>query len=184
MSDDLNDDDFKMEGPLKRYGPMIIAIVIAFLCAPYLNRMLDNYRGVALEVRGDQVLLGLHDRPPEWVEAPNIQAGMMVSKELGSWALAESTPIDTDKPLLDMFKRYSSNWYGTVVKIQPRPNAQAADTAVVKLLDGSEYRFPVWADHLTTIEVGSRLKKLSGGWDPVLMDTEETFPVEFVIPKE
>ena len=184
MSDAIKDDDFKMDSPIKRYGPMMIAIAVAFLCAPYLNRMLDNYRGVILEVRGEQALLGLHDRPPEWVEAPDVKAGMLVSKDLGSWALTQSEQIDSDKPLVDMYKRYSSHWYGTVVKIQPRPNAQAADTAVVKLLDGSEHRFPVWADHLTTIEVGSRLKKLSGGWDPVLMESQEAFPVEFVIPKE
>lgn len=184
MSDEINEDEFKMEGPFKRYGPMLIAIVVAFLVAPYLNQLLDNYRAVVLEVRTGEIYLGLHDRPPEWLEAEGLRPGMMVNKELGSWSLVEAEPIDTDKPLLEMFNRYSSNWYGTVVKIQPRPHAQAADMAVVKRRDGTEHRFPIWADHLTSIELGSRLKKLSGGWDPVLMGPDETFPVEFMVPKE
>lgn len=184
MSEEIEDDEFKVEGPFKRYGPMFVAMVVAFVCAPYLNRMLDNYRAVILETRSGEVYLGLHDRPPEWVDAEGLQAGMMVSKELGTWSPVQSDEIDQDKPLLEMFSRYSSIWYGTIIKIQPRPHAQAADTAVVKRMDGTTHRFPIWADHLVTVEVGSRLKKLSGSWDPVLMTQEETFPVEFAAPKE
>ena len=32
MSDAIKDDDFKMDSPIKRYGPMMIAIAVAFYC--------------------------------------------------------------------------------------------------------------------------------------------------------
>ena len=73
---------------------------------------------------------------------------MMVSKDLGSWALVQSEPIESDKPLLDMFKRYSSNWYGLVVKIQPRLTARrTADPSRRQTARRIRHIVTVWADH-------------------------------------
>lgn len=184
MTHKSTEDEFHIPGPFRRYGPMMGAIVVAFICAPFLNRALDNYRAVVLEAKSDTAYLGLHDRPPEWVDATGLKAGMIVSKELGGWDLLEAPVVESDKPLQEMYDRYSSTWFGTVIKLQPRNHPQAADTAVVKRLDGSKHSFPIWAEHLVTLDVGSRLKKLPGTWDPVLMTREETFPVGFQVPQE
>ena len=181
MKDAADDLDIKpLPGPIRRNLPLLVVVALAFIVGPIFNNLLDQYRMIVLDQRGDTMFVARgSQQPPEWIEAVDAKPGMILAKGLGEWTPSVVEPTPEDTYILELYERYISSWVGRVKHIARRSHPQAAETAVVELADGGEKRFPIWADHLATLSKGSMLRKVAGEWDPVIIDENEPLPAGF-----
>lgn len=180
MSEDsptISDDDdlpIKVPGPLRRSKWLLLTLLAALVVGPWISRYIETYRVVVLDVRDDEMLFGYATLPPRWVARTDAKPGQIVAKERFSWSPDVSKEQLRDKPLLDLYVRYADSYQGTIVKIRDPYKPDGAHVAVVKIDRGGEVTLPLWADHLAGAEVGRRVEKLPGSWDPVLTDDRAT----------
>ncbi len=175
MSKDV-DDDIKLQGPMRRNAPLFVGVIIVLIVGPTLSRMLETYRGIALEVRDDQMMIGLEGKPPKWIDVDVdigvdtgvAELGSIIQKERFAWLPAVVPSEPTDHQLLRMHKRYSRAYTGVVIRISPPRTPTGASIALVQLDDGTKLNVPLWGDHLAAAQVGIRVKKEPGTWEPVL----------------
>ena len=177
-----------LPGPIRRNLPLLVGIGLAFLVGPMFNNILDQYRMVVLDKRGDTMFVArANQQPPEWIDATDAKPGAILAKELGQWSPVEVKSGPEDAYILELYQRYTSSWHGRVVRINVRTSPQGAETAVVELVGGGETSFPIWSDHLASLTKGSVLRKVAGEWDPVIVDPSEPLPAGFqmnAVPEE
>ncbi|MEC9465077.1 MAG: hypothetical protein VX834_04790 [Myxococcota bacterium] len=181
MNNAADDLDIKpLPGPIRRNLPLMGIVALAFIVGPLFNNLLDQYRMIVLDQRGELMFVARgSQQPPEWIEAVDAKPGAILAKGLGEWSPVVVEPIAEDAYILELYGRYTANWQGRVTHIARRSNPQSAETAVVELVGGGEMRFPIWADHLAMLKKGSLLRKVAGEWDPVIIDENEPLPAGF-----
>ncbi|MEZ4273601.1 MAG: hypothetical protein R3C68_19835 [Myxococcota bacterium] len=164
-------DEFKLQGPFRRNMLLLAGVVMVTIAGPSISRVLEEYRGIVLDLRDDTMLLGFEGIAPKWVSAIEAQRGDLVEKSLGSWQPTVVEKRPGDHSLLKMHERYSRTYVGTVIRVNAPVSPKGPSSAVVQLdNDGGIIRETIWAEHLATIAVGSRLEKHAGAWDPVIVD--------------
>jgi hypothetical protein len=146
-------------------------IIAAFVLGVPVTRLLEAYRGVVLEQRDGQMYLAFEDKPPRWVDTVEVAPGSIVEKERGRWIIEPVEARGRDIKLMQLYQRYTNAYEGTIVRIDPPVSPGQAATAVTELPGGNRVRVPLWAESLAGAAVGSKLKKLAGSWDPVLVET-------------
>src|SRR5690606_34331634 len=143
------------------------------LLSPAIQRLLESYRGIVLEVTDGEALVQLASLPAEWRDEIDAPPGSIVDKQRGHWRADISSPETTDRPLLELYARYTSVYEGTIVELRPALSPQAASVAIVELADGKRLHVPLWSAQLSTAAVGRRLQKRSGSWEPELVPEGE-----------
>lgn len=162
--------DIKIQGPFRRNAPLFAGVMIVLVVGPAISRMLESYRGILLEVGSEEMMIGLDGRPPKWISIIDAELGAIIQKDHFAW-LPEVVPSEAaDHQLLRMHRRYSRTYAGVIIRINPPMTPTGASTALVQLEDGTKINVPLWGDHLATAQVGSRVKKEPGSWEPVLED--------------
>jgi hypothetical protein len=177
VSDDpapnLDDDDEPLRahpGFLRRNLGLGAGVVAAFVLGIPASRILEAYRGVVLEKREGQMYVAFEDKPPRWVDGVEVAEGSVVEKERGHWFTEPAEARGRDIKLMQMYQRYTTAYEATIVRIDPPVSPGQAATAVAELPAGNRVRVPLWAEGLAGATVGSKLKKIAGTWDPVLME--------------
>jgi hypothetical protein len=155
----------------------LIALVLLVLClSPLFSRLVEHYRGVVLAVHNDEMLLGRKDHFPVWVTDISVEPGAIIVKELGQWRAKSAEPVESDQPLLDLFRRYTRRYVGPIVEMRAPVVRTGPWTAVVKTTDGQTIDVPLWSEALSSARVGLWLRKDAESWDPVLIDPPAATP--------
>ena len=166
-----DDSDLKIHGPIRRNALLLSGVVAVLLVGPSISRVLSAYRGVVLEVREGKMLLGWEKKPPDWLDAIEVEPGDIIVKERGAWDPQRVERTDLDHALVTLFKRYNRTYAGTILRINPPNRPGGASTAVIELDDdGGTIHLPLWAEHLATASEGRRVEKRPGSWDPQLAE--------------
>ena len=168
----VDDSDIKIHGPVRRNAGLLLGVVFVVLVGPSITRVLKNYRAVVLTVQNDKMFLAQEKQPPMWVDAIDAKPGDMVQKDSGSWSPMVAEPELRDRNLQKTFKRFVLAYEGVVVKINAPKGPGSPSTAVIQLDDGTRRSESLWGKHLATVEVGSRVRKESETWEPVIVDDE------------
>lgn len=166
-----NDDGvgLKVQGPLRRNAPLIIGILVIMAVGPSVSTLLDEYRGIVLEVRAGEMLLGFTEKPPRMIDAIPARDGDIIAKERLSWSPTIAPRVAADHQLVALHTRFTRTYTGVVILISPPKTLNGPHTALVQLDDGDKINIPLYGEHLGTIQVGSRLQKESGMWEPILV---------------
>jgi hypothetical protein len=187
VSDDpapsLDDDDEPLRaqpGFLRRNLGLGAGVIAAFVLGMPASRLLEAYHGIVLEKRDGQMYLAFEDKPPRWVDEVGVPEGSVVEKERGHWFADPAEARGRDIKLMQMYQRYTTAYEATVVRIDPPVSPGQAATAVAELPAGNRVRVPLWAEGLAGATVGSKLKKIAGTWDPVLVEEPLGQPVTAV----
>ncbi len=152
-----------------RHFGIILAVVLSFVFGPYLSQLLSTYRGIAIDLREGKALLAFSDSPQKWYDAPEgIKKGDIVEKDSGTWVGVKVTRKAQDRPLVALHERYNAAYQGIVIRIIPPRTPDGPSVAVLKLAEGGKKRVEIWATHLATLTIGSRLIKDTGGWSPYI----------------
>jgi hypothetical protein len=170
---DNDDSPPKFQGAFRRNSPLLLGVLLVAVSGPSLTRLIENYRGVVLEYRDDQMLVGLREpAPPKWVAAIEVELGSIVLKEGGDWTSRVVPTAPTDHQLIRLHRRYNSTYEGTIVRIrEPRVHA-GPHVAIVECGDGKKRMVELWGMHLASAQVGSRVEKRMHSWEPVLTDVD------------
>ena len=181
-----NDDieDFKLDGPIKRNLHILLPIVIGFLVAPPLTRLLQDYRAVVLSRSDGELLIMEKDRPPELIDEIEVEPGQMVCKESGSWNPNTCPKQADDSKLEELYTRYTSSFVGRIVGINPPLIPGGASSAVVLLENKEKIKVELWAQHLAGAKVGLGLKKDRESWEPRLVSDPFAGNIHFQAPQE
>jgi hypothetical protein len=166
-------DDFgqgRVAGALRKNAPLLVAVALAFAFGPAISRLLDTYRGVVLQVKDDETLIGLADKPPRGVAPLSAKEGEIVLKDRGSWSARVVPSTTADRPLLALHARFNRQYTGTVIQVDAPRTPTGAATALLFLDDGTKLTISLWGDHLAAIAAGSRVRKEPGSWEPILVD--------------
>ena len=144
MKDTADDLDIKpLPGPIRRNLPLLTVVGLAFIVGPIFNNLLDQYRMVVLDKRGELMFVARgSQQPPEWIDAVEAEPGVILAKGLGEWTPTVVEPIADDAYVLELYERYTSSWVGRVKHIERRANPQSAETAVVEVAGGGVSKFP------------------------------------------
>ena len=181
-----NDDieDFKLDGPIKRNLHILLPIVIGFLVAPPLTRLLQDYRAVVLSRSDGELLIMEKDRPPELIDEIEVEPGQMVCKASGSWNPKTCPKQADDSKLEELYTRYTSSFVGRIVGINPPLIPGGASSAVVLLENKKKIEIELWAQHLAGAKVGLGLKKNRESWEPRLVADPFAGNIHFQAPQE
>lgn len=161
---------WKPPGRLHRYRILLLLILASVVVGPAVGRFAESYRGIVLERQDEQALLAYAQRAPEWKEDIDGTPGTIIQKDRWRWHAERSQAEPRDLDLTQLYERYVKTYSGTIVAIQPPHHPGGAATAVVERDDGGRERIAIWADHLSTATVGSRVHKRPASWDPNLTD--------------
>jgi len=186
INESQNDDneDFKLDGPIKRNLHILLPIVIGFLVAPPLTRLMQEYRAVVLSRSDGELLIMEKDRPPELIGEIEVEPGQMVCKEAGSWNPSECPKQADDSKLEELYTRYTSSFVGRIVGINPPLIPGGASSAVVLLENKEKIEIELWAQHLAGAKVGLGLKKNRESWEPRLVADPFAGNIHFQAPQE
>ncbi|MBJ80592.1 MAG: hypothetical protein CMH60_04670 [Myxococcales bacterium] len=186
INESQNDDneDFKLDGPIKRNLHILLPIVIGFLVAPPLTRLMQEYRAVVLSRSDGELLIMEKDRPPELIGEIEVEPGQMVCKEAGSWNPSECPKQADDSKLEELYTRYTSSFVGRIVGINPPLIPGGASSAVVLLENKKKIEIELWAQHLAGAKVGLGLKKNRESWEPRLVADPFAGNIHFQAPQE
>ncbi len=179
MADDHEDDlDFKprIDGPIRRNLGLFLAVAAILIVGPALSKMLTSYRGVVLEVRGDDMLVGLMELPPKWMDTIDAESGQIIEKSTWSWSPAPVEPEPIDTKLRDLHARYTLTYEGVIVELLPPPSQGGTTSAVVQTDDGGQEVIKLVAEHLLDAGQGDRVVKKLHSWDPVVVEKATADP--------
>ena len=170
QQDNQEEESLKLDGPLKRNWPLLLAIVISFLIGPHVSNFLKAYRAVILDVQGEQMFVGWGEsKPPSWEAYGEGKPSDIIVKELGSFSTSIEKAKAEDEVVMRLYQRYTSTYAGVVRAIEAPLRRGGAHVAIVTLDGGGEYRLPIWDEELAEmIAVGRRVEKHKGKWDPVV----------------
>lgn len=157
--------------PWRRNWGLGLVVLAGFVIGAPVSRLLETYRGVVLERQDERMFLGFEAKPPKWYDAIEGAApGTIIVKDRGDWSVQVSEAMGRDIKLMQMQKRYTSEYDATIVRIDPPLSANQGSVAVAEVSDGTRIRVPLYADDLAGAAVGRHLRKFANSWDPVLID--------------
>jgi hypothetical protein len=157
--------------PWRRNWGLGLVVIAGFVLGTPVTRLLDTYRGIVLNLDGDKMFLAFENKPPKLYDAMDgANPGTIVTKERGHWSAEVSEALGRDIKLIQMQKRYVSEYDATILRIDKPLSVQQASVAVAKTSDGNVLRVPLYAAELASAAVGRHLKKFANSWDPVLID--------------
>lgn len=177
-SDPGPEEPLKLQGPLRRNAPMLLGVVVVLAVGPSLSRLLDTYRGVVLGHEEGRTVIAFQERPPRDISALDAQPGDIVQKERFAWTPVVVPRQAEDRPLYELHQRYNSSYEGIILRIDPPRVPSGPHSAIVQLQSGEKLSVPLHGTHLSSAQVGHRLRKLPGSWEPVLV------PEALVVPPE
>ena len=154
----------------RRIGTVFVAVAVMLVVSPFLTRLLSSFRGVVLEVRGDEMLVAYPELPPEWRARIPVEPGTLVAKEYWSWHPVPVASTPEDGKLLALYGRWAQAWEGHVVeRVAPSPPREPFATIVVQTDAGERRSFSELVGNLEDAVVGQRVVKEAGEWDPRLV---------------
>ncbi|MCK5688495.1 hypothetical protein KAI87_04450 [Myxococcota bacterium] len=166
-----DDTDIKIPMSPAKYGmSLIFPIVVVIALGPSLSRIMDSYRAAVLESREGQLLLAHVEGPPLWLEGVSAEPGDIIGKSAWKWnpEVVEKDENE-DKIVLDLYRRYSRTYEGVVTKVILAEERGGAAQAVIKIDGAESFRIWLWTAELSYTQVGMKVIKKSGEWDPVLI---------------
>ncbi len=179
-----DDDDFKLDGPIKRNLHILIPIILGFVVAPPLTHLMSTYRAIVLSQNGSELLVMKKDRPPETIEEISARPGEMICKTSGAWNIEKCATKAEDAPLEKLYVRYNRSFIGKIVGSNPPVVPGGASSAVVLLEDKEKIEVELWAQHLAGAKVGLGLKKEGESWEPKLVPDPFSGNIQLQAPEE
>jgi hypothetical protein len=156
-------------GPWRRYGKILLVLLLLAAVGPYANRFVSSYRAVVLAVSGDQMFIMPRLGPPRWVAAIPIHPGDVIEKPAFHWQPEPRAATPEDKPTLAVYGRYVSAYEGTIIKVGPPRQPNAVATVTLETAAGEPTQVQLWSQPPWQLQVGQQMRKLSGTWDPVFL---------------
>jgi len=177
MSDQDDDEFIKQMTGLRRFGhyrtPVLIAVV-SILFAPFLHGLMETYRGIVLESRGGEILVGLVAKVPRWVESVPIPDGTIIVKSMGVLGVKKATgPSEQDLELTNFYGRYIETYSAKIIRLLKREHSQGVDKMVIRLDNGEERTLEIWTEDLAEAKIGMRLSKETRTWQPQFDDASD-----------
>ena len=175
MSDQDDDAFIKGMTGLRRFGhyrtPLLIA-VISIVFAPFLHGLMESYRGIVLESRGGEILVGLVAKVPRWVESVPMPDGTMIVKSMGALGVVRATgSAEQDVELKTLYARYIETYSATIIHLLKREHSQGVDKMLIRLDNGEERTLEIWTEDLAESQIGMTLRKYTRTWQPQFDDT-------------
>jgi len=165
-------EDFKIEGPLRRNAWLLAGLAITLVVGPFASRLLKTYRGIVIDKKEGEILVAFDEIPPEWFDDLGVDMGQVIEKQRGQWHPGPAPRGPQDAKLVALHDRFRRAYTGTIQAIYPPKAPGEAYTATVALDDGESLAIVLAAHHFLNAKVGSRVEKIPGSWDPVLVASQ------------